>query len=162
MARSRATVVALIAAVSLGGFALGKAARGESTTFVVTQVIDGDTIDVDRGHGETETIRLLGVNTPETHHPDRPVECFGPEASAFTESRLLGRRVQLEYDVESHDIYGRRLAFVVVDGVRFNDELLALGYARLLVIPPNGMHAREMLAVELEARNNQVGLWGAC
>ncbi len=110
----------------------------------------------------TDTIRILGVDTPETHHPTKPVQCFGPEASAYTHDRLLGRTVQLEDDVETHDVYGRRLAYVIVDGERFDDELLRLGYARLLVIPPNEMHARAMLQAELEARRAGRGLWGAC
>jgi len=105
---------------------------------------------------------LLGVDTPETVDPRKPVQCFGPEASAFTKSRLQGRRVTLERDVETHDRYGRLLAYVVVDGRRFNDELLRDGYARLLVIAPNGSHAREMLDEELAARRAGRGLWSRC
>ena len=108
------------------------------------------------------TIRLLGVDTPETHKPNTPVQCFGPEAAAYTEARLLHAHVALQFDVERHDVYGRTLAYVVVDGRRFNDELLRLGYARLLVIAPNGAHARTMLREELDARNAQRGLWRAC
>ncbi len=108
------------------------------------------------------TVRLLGVDTPETHHPEKPVQCFGPEASAYTERQLLGRTVRLEYDVERRDRYGRELAHVIVDGTRFGDTLLRLGFARLLVIPPNGIHARTMLAEELEAKRHGRGLWSAC
>jgi micrococcal nuclease len=112
--------------------------------------------------GHTDTIRLLGVDTPETHHPTKPVGCFGPEASAFTARRLSGAVVRLEGDVETRDLYGRRLAYVIVDGERFNDELLRRGYARLLVIAPNGAHARDELAAELDARRHRRGLWGEC
>jgi micrococcal nuclease len=70
--------------------------------------------------------------------------------------------VRLESDVETHDRYGRRLAYVYVDGRRYDDELLRLGYARLLVIEPNTAHARTMLADELGARREKRGLWGAC
>jgi micrococcal nuclease len=90
------------------------------------------------------------------------MQCFGPEAAAYTHARLLGRSVRLEDDVETHDIYGRRLAYVIVDGERFDDELLHLGYARLLLIPPNEMHARAMLEAEREARRERRGLWGVC
>ena len=76
------------------------------------QVLDGDTIVVRRAGGRDETIRLLGVDTPETHHPRKPVQCYGPEASAYTARRLFGQVVRLEDDVERHDIYGRRLAYV--------------------------------------------------
>ena len=75
---------------------------------------------------------------------------------------LFGQRVALTYDIERHDIYGRTLAFVALDGQRYNDELLRLGYARLLVIPPNGAHARAMLREVVDARNARRGLWGAC
>ena len=70
--------------------------------------------------------------------------------------------MQLEADIEERDRYGRRLAYVVVDGERFNDELLRRGYARLLVIEPNHTHARTMLRAELDAKRAGRGLWGEC
>jgi micrococcal nuclease len=165
MARSRAAIVAIVAAVlagsSAGGWWLGRHGRG-TTTVTVTRVLDGDTIRVRAAAGGTDTVRILGVDTPETHHPTRPVECYGPEAAAHTRARLLGRRVQLEADTEPRDVYGRRLAYVLVDGERFGDELLRLGYARFLVIPPNEAHARELLEAELDARRAGRGLWSAC
>jgi micrococcal nuclease len=164
MARSRAVVVAcaavLFGSASAGWWLGGHATRPTPAT--VVQTIDGDTIVVRTGSGAPLTIRLLGVDTPETHHPRKPVECFGPEAEAFTRARLLGKHVELEFDVERHDIYGRTLAYVSVDGHRFNDELLQLGYARLLVIPPNGDHARTMLREVVAARAAKRGLWNAC
>jgi micrococcal nuclease len=162
MARTRAVVVAILAAASLGGWWLGRYGPGAaSERAVVTKVLDGDTIEVRIG-SRTDVVRLLGVDTPETHHPTKPVECFGPEAAAYTAARLTGRSVSLEGDVEPRDLYDRRLAYVSVDGRRFNDELLTRGFARLLVIPPNGAHARTMLAEELEAKREGRGLWGAC
>ena len=162
MARTRAVVVVILAAASLGGWWLGRSDRGaQSQSAFVVKAVDGDTIDVRIGN-QTDIVRLLGIDTPETHHPTKPVQCFGPEASAYTKSRLEGQTVTLEDDVEPRDIYGRRLAYVSIDGHRFNDELLEKGYARLLVIPPNGSHARTMLAEELQAKRAGVGLWGAC
>lgn len=162
MVRTRAVVVAILAAASLGGWWLGRNAPGaHSDTAVVTAVADGDTIHV-RVDGRADTVRLLGIDTPETHHPTKPVQCYGPEASDYTTKQLTGRTVTLEDDVEHRDVYGRRLAYVYLDGRRFNDELLARGYARLLIIPPNGAHARTMLAEELAAKRARVGLWGAC
>jgi micrococcal nuclease len=160
MARSRVVVVAILAAASIGGWWLGRATHGPRPAFVI-ETVDGDTVRV-RVDGRIDTVRLLGIDTPETHHPTKPVQCFGPEAAAFTRSRLAGRWVTLEDDVEPRDVYGRRLAYVSVDGRRFNDELLQRGYARLLVIPPNGAHARTMLAEELAAKRARRGLWGAC
>jgi micrococcal nuclease len=127
----------------------------------VVHVVDGDTIEVDDG-GRRETVRLLGVDTPETVDPRKPVQCYGPEASAYTKQRLEGRGVGLELDVERRDRYSRLLAYVIVDGRRFNDELLEGGYARLLVIAPNGLHARTMLLQELAAKRDGRGLWGTC
>jgi micrococcal nuclease len=157
-------VVAILAAASVGGWWLGQARRTAGTEYSVVAVVDGDTIEVARGddRGDTTTVRLLGVDTPETQHPTEPVECFGPEAAAYTTEQLTGETVQLEGDIESHDQYGRRLAYVIVDGERFNDELLRLGYAELLVIEPNHAHARSMLAAELDAKAAGRGLWGAC
>ena len=90
------------------------------------------------------------------------MQCYGPEASAYTARRLFGQLVRLEDDVERHDIYGRRLAYVYLDGRNFERELLRKGYARLLVIEPNHAHARDMLDDELNARARGIGLWGAC
>jgi len=154
-------VVVVVMAASLAGRWLGEAHRVADAPWRVTRVDDGDTIEVTRG-SETDVVRLLGIDTPETHHPTKPVQCFGPEASAFTTRRLTGRLVRLEGDVEERDIYGRRLAYVMLDGRRFNDELLRRGYARLLVIAPNGAHGRTMLDAELDARHHHRGLWDAC
>lgn len=153
-------LVAVLAAAPLGGWRLGEARR-RATSATVVHVVDGDTVQVVRA-GRLDTVRLLGVDTPETVAPDRPVECHGPEAAAHTRERLLGRRVRLELDAEPRDVYGRLLAFVHVDGRRFNDELLRLGHARLLVIAPNGRHGRAMLEAELGARRAGRGLWGEC
>ena len=130
-------VVTVLTATSVLGWWFGDQRRAADVQYRVVDVLDGDTIVVRRAGAAEETVRLLGVDTPETHHPTKPVECFGPEASAYTTSRLLGEAVRLEDDVERRDLYDRRLAYVYVDGARFNDELLRRGYARLLVIDPN-------------------------
>ncbi|HEX5587665.1 MAG TPA: thermonuclease family protein [Acidimicrobiia bacterium] len=154
--------IVLVVAVSALGWWLGEQRRAANVPYRVSDVLDGDTIVVRRAGGRDETIRLLGIDTPETHHPTKPVGCYGPEASAFTSRRLFGKVVTLEDDVERHDIYGRRLAYVYLHGERFNDELLRRGYARLLVIEPNRAHARTMLDEELDAEQHARGLWGAC
>ncbi len=161
--RNTATVVlAVLAAASALGWWLGSQQRTASPEVRVLEVIDGDTIVVAFAGGSSDTIRLLGVDTPETHHPTKPVQCFGPEAEAFARKRLEGRIVRLEDDVERRDIYGRRLSYVHLDGKRFNDVLLRRGFARLLVIEPNVAHARTMLAEELAAQRAGRGLWGQC
>jgi micrococcal nuclease len=153
-------VVALLGSIGWGWWTGGRSATSFSATVIET--VDGDTIVVRLADGREETVRILGVDTPETKDPRKPVQCYGPEASAFTHDRLQGRTVTLERDAELRDRYGRLLAYVYVDGERFDDELLRLGYARLLVIEPNGEHARAMVRAELEARAERRGLWGAC
>ncbi|MFM8236609.1 MAG: thermonuclease family protein [Actinomycetota bacterium] len=166
--RARRRVITVIV-VLLGAAAWGRHVGSASAGVIPARVVrtfDGDTVEVLVGRGDAarpETVRMLGVDTPETHHPRKPVQCFGPEAAAFTAARLPpGTAVRLELDVEQRDRYGRLLAHVLVDDARFGDELLRAGYARLLVIAPNGAHAREMLRAELEARSAGRGLWGVC
>jgi micrococcal nuclease len=165
MARSRAVVVASVAAALLGSVSSGWWLGGSAPAVVpitIVHVIDGDTVVAQFRDGHTETVRVLGIDTPETVDPRKPVQCYGPQASAYAKGLLTGRAAQLEYDIERHDIYGRLLAYVLVDGKRYEDDVLRRGLARLLVIPPNGSHARTMLGEELAARRARRGLWGAC
>ena len=130
MARSRAVVVAVVAAASLGGWWLGRGGRGTDHVVNVVHVVDGDTVVVDDGHG-SETVRLLGVDTPETVHPQKPVEYFGKEASAFTKRMAEGQLVRLERDLSNadRDPYGRLLRYVYLeDGRLLNAEIIAQGY----------------------------------
>ena len=152
----------MLVGASLLGWWAGRERSGVSARARVVEALDGDTLDVVLSSGERDTVRILGVDTPETHHPTKGVECFGPEAAAYTARRLVGRTVRLEPDVEARDLYDRRLAYVIVDGRRFGEELLRRGYARLLVLDPNRAHARELLAAELDARRHQRGLWREC
>jgi len=140
---------------------MGAQRQNSPADWRVTEVFDGDTIEVVRS-GVTETVRLLGIDTPETHHPTKPVGCFGPEASDFSTRYLLGQMITLEYDIEPLDIYGRRLAYVILRGRNFNQVLLRAGFARLLVIAPNRAHGHDFLAAELFARHHRRGLWAAC
>lgn len=167
MARSRTLIVAALAVASvLGasvlGWWLGEVARTVDPEARVVEVIDGDTMVVAFADRSTDTVRVLGVDTPETKHPTKGVQCFGPEAAAYSKRRLTGKVVRLEPDVQRRDLYGRRLAYVYLHGHRFEDELLRKGYARFLVIPPNDAHGRELLAAELDARRHRRGLWGEC
>ncbi len=128
----------------------------------VDSVIDGDTLLATFSDGHSETIRLLGVDTPETHHPTKPVGCFGPEAAQFSQQNLDGQNIELEYDVEKKDKYGRTLAYVYLDDARFNDELVRQGYAKILNISPNNKYANQLLVLEINAKKQGVGMWGSC
>ncbi len=130
----------------------------------VITVIDGDTIDVRVGY-ERHRIRLLGIDTPETKDPRKPVQCFGPEATRFTKSLLpTGTTVRLEFDLEQHDAFHRLLAYVwrVDDGTFINDELVRQGYATTLSIAPNTAHADEFRQSLLSAKQASRGRWSAC
>jgi len=132
-------------------------AAGETVT--VVSVVDGDTIKVALGD-QIETVRMIGVDTPETVHPSRPVEPYGPEASAYTKQRLTGQKVRLEFDVEQRDHYGRLLAYVWLGDEMFNATLLREGYAQLLTVPPNVKYVEQFRALQEEARAAGRGLWG--
>ena len=170
--RGRAWGLILAVAVAVGGATTFVAASGlerwrhsqpAEGTFVV-DVIDGDTIRV-RIDGHTDDVRLLGIDTPETVHPTKPVECFGPEASARTHELLTpGTAVLLERDTEARDHYGRLLAYVVRahDGLFVNLALVDEGFAEVLTIAPNVAHTDALSAAAAEARREGRGLWSAC
>jgi micrococcal nuclease len=137
---------------------------GQVAQPTVTKVVDGDTIEVRVG-GRTEKVRLIGIDTPETKDPRRPVQCYGAEASAHTAELLPpGTAVRLERDVEERDAYDRLLAYVYrsSDDLFVNLELARDGYADLLTFPPNVAHTTELRAAVDEARRGQRGLWAAC
>lgn len=127
-------------------------------------VTDGDTIGVEVD-GVEERVRLIGIDTPETKKPNTPVQCFGPEATAFTKSLLPeGTSLHVERDVEARDVYGRLLAYVYrsSDGMFVNMEIVGQGYARPLTIAPNVAHAQEFVAAARTAEATDVGLWAGC
>lgn len=131
--------------------------RGEWV--LVTDVMDGDTISVGRGW-RSVTVRLIGIDTPETVHPEKPVEFFGPEASEFTKRQLEGKKVHLEFEPSTeYDDYGRLLAYVFLsDGTFFNAVLVKQGYARVFG-RDRFQYYKEFRRYEREARIAGVGLW---
>ena len=128
-------------------------------TSKVVEVYDGDTIRLANGMD----VRYIGLDTPETHHPEKPVEYFGVRASEFNEELVGDKKVKLEFDVERKDKYDRFLAYVYVkhDGewINVNVKLLKEGYARLYTKPPNVKYSDYFLELEKEARNNCRGSW---
>jgi micrococcal nuclease len=127
------------------------------------RVVDGDTIRVVQD-GREEAVRYIGVDTPESVKPGSPVECFGKAASRANERLVEGERVRLVEDVESHDRYGRRLAYVyrVRDGLFVNAELVRRGFATTATYPPNVAHANQLAELARAARRDGRGLWSAC
>ena len=126
----------------------------------VSRIVDGDTFVCRFPDGKEAKIRLIGVNTPETHHPTKGVEYYGKEAKEFTENTLSGKRVKLELDVQPLDRYGRLLAYVYLeDGTFFNALLVQEGYAQVMTVPPNIKYQELFLKLQREAREKNKGLW---
>jgi micrococcal nuclease len=130
-------------------------------TALVLRVIDGDTILV-AIDGREERVRYIGVDTPETVAPDRPVGCFGPEASARNKALVEGKTVELERDISERDRFDRLLRYVYVDGTLVNAELLREGYATSVTFPPDVRENERFRTLEQEARTARRGLWSAC
>lgn len=136
-------------------------ALGASTSadiVVVTRVVDGDTIVV----SNKKTVRLIGINTPETVDPRRPTQCFGKEASEKTKELLLNKTVRLEKDVSETDKYGRLLRYVFIGNELINQTLVAEGYAQAVSYPPDVKYIPLLRETEKVARENKKGLWGVC
>ena len=125
---------------------------------LVVRVVDGDTIHV-RVDGHLEKVRYIGVNTPEVHHPSKGEEPGGREAHAVNRRLVEGKRVRLELDVQSRDRYGRLLAYVWIGDTMINAELLRLGYAQVMTVPPNVRHQALFLKLQRDARQSNRGLW---
>jgi micrococcal nuclease len=126
----------------------------------VERVVDGDTIRVTY-EGRSERVRYIGVDTPETVHPRKGVERFGPEASEANRRLVQGETVRLVFDVEERDRYGRLLAYVYLrDGTFVNARLVEQGYAQVMTVPPNVRHQERFLALQRNARESGRGLWG--
>jgi micrococcal nuclease len=122
----------------------------------VERVIDGDTIVLE-GHVR---VRLIGVDTPETKHPHKPIEPLGPEATEFTRSQVEDRDVTLQFDRERRDRYGRVLAYVYVDGKLLNEEIIRAGFSRAEThFKFDRAMAKRFFEAEAEAREAGRGIW---
>jgi micrococcal nuclease len=156
---SAALILVLAAAPALPA----KAADPPPERVLVTDVIDGDTIKVLRGRRQ-ETVRFIGVDTPETGRPDTPVQFYGPEASLFTRRTLLEKRVRLEFEPAgrqggSRDKYHRLLAYVFLDdGRNFNLTLIEQGCGKAYTRYPF-RYEQEFRKAEQAARAARRGLW---
>ncbi len=138
----------------------------ESDIFLVSNVVDGDTIDITMDD-RTYRIRLIGVDTPETKHPSKPVECFGKEASEFTTSTLLNQSVTLEFDDSQGQIdkYDRLLCYIFLeDGTNFNELLISEGYAYEYTYNTPYKYQNDFKQAQQEAGSGKYGLWadGVC
>ncbi len=109
-----------------------------------------------------QKVRYIGINTPETVDPRKPVECYGREASDENKKLVEGKTVRLEKDVSDKDIYDRLLRFVYIDNIFINDLLVREGFANVATYPPDVKYAGQFSESEKYARENKLGLWKTC
>ena len=154
----------ILLATGLSGCVLSPAPRptsapaGDFERAKVIKVVDGDTIEV-LLQGKPYRVRYVLVNTPETHHPTKGVELFGPEATEANRRLVEGKTVKLEKDVSETDQYGRLLRYVYVDNLLVNEELLRLGMAQVATFPPDVKYVDRFLATQKAAQEAGVGMW---
>ncbi len=136
-----------------------------STLFHVVDVSDGDTIVISQGC-KPVTVRLIGIDTPETVDPRKPVQCFGKEASDYTKTNLKGKNVTIETDEtqDIHDKYGRLLGYVILEDelgnkINFNERLVEEGYAHEYTYKVPYKYQERFKTAESHARESQRGLW---
>lgn len=132
-------------------------------TYSINHFVDGDTIAVNM-NGKTETIRMIGVDTPETHKPHTPVQCYGPAAAAYTKQIIGSGSVRLEADSQStnRDRYNRLLRYVYTsDGKLVEAELIKNGYGFAYTQFPFGK-SDEFVQLQTDAKAGNKGLWGNC
>jgi len=158
------TIVLFTVLAALQPSASGQTATEEHagvTWYYVTRVVDGDTFWIDDGSSEGLKIRLIGVDAPEPRNSGKKLKgYFGSESSGYLAQLIEGRKVRLEYDVSRYDRYGRTLAYVYLDdGTFVNADLVRKGYATVMTMPPNVMHADEFVRLAEKARKQKKGLW---
>lgn len=137
----------------------------ERTQATVIKIVDGDTIKVRDITDHQFTVRIIGIDTPETKHPDLPVQCYGPEASAFAADILAGRSVVLAYNPlgDAEDKYGRTLAYVeLLDGTDYGLTAIQQGLARERDYDERYDRQHKYLKAQAAAERELAGLWKEC
>lgn len=140
-----------------------QATQSQPGLYTITRFTDGDTFAVDM-NGKTEKIRMIGIDTPETHKPNSPVQCYGPAASAYTKNLIGDQKVRLEADPKNtnRDRYDRLLRYVYLpDGRLVQHELIANGYGFAYTQFPFTKR-NDFMTAEQQAKTDNKGLWGNC
>ncbi len=157
------TIASLILVGIFGYGATSKVPSLKAGEYYVSKAVDGDTVEVKTSTGKTETVRFIGIDTPETHDPRKAVQCFGTVAAAKTKQLVEGKTVRLETDPsgDDHDKYKRLLRYVYLGDTFINQYLVQQGYAFAYTVFPNSK-LDEFRTWEKEARENNRGLWAGC
>ena len=131
----------------------------------VAKAVDGDTIQLTNG----KKVRYIGIDTPETKHPTKGVQCFGREASARNKELVEGKKILMEKDVSETDRYGRLLRYIYLpnpqasqEAIFVNEYLVEQGYAHALTYPPDIKYNQLMLDAQRQAQKENRGLWNTC
>ena len=143
--------------------AVQTASEHQPGLYAITRFVDGDTITIDM-NGKKETVRMIGVDTPETHKPNTPVQCYGPAAAAYTKNIIGTNKVRLESDQQStdRDRYKRLLRYVYLpDGRLIQEELIKNGYGFAYTQFPF-TKSDSFEQAQADAKNANKGLWGNC
>ncbi|HSX32719.1 MAG TPA: thermonuclease family protein [Candidatus Saccharimonadales bacterium] len=160
-------VLLVLAAQHFGWFTAAKqqAVQNDPSLYSINHYVDGDTIAVNM-NGQEQTVRFIGVDTPETHKPNTPVQCYGELAAAYTKNQISaqGGKVRLQADPESdnRDVYGRLVRYVYLPSGQLLDELLIQnGYGFAYTYYPF-TKSNAFVSDQAGAQNTQKGLWTAC
>jgi len=129
--------------------------------YLIKKFVDGDTFWIDDSTATGIKVRLIGMDTPESRNTrNKKKHPMGKEVADYVKQILTDQRVRLELDVQHRDRYGRILAYVFLeDGTHLNAHLLEKGYALLMTVPPNVKYADEFYALQVKAREAELGVW---
>lgn len=139
------------------------APTGATGSYTVVSVVDGDTFKINY-QGKLTSVRMIGIDTPETVHPSKPAECYGSEASTELKTLLTGKTVILESDSTQSDVdyYGRLLRYVWLDGENINEHMIRYGYAYEYTYSTPYRYQSRFQQAEKDAELTKIGLWSAC
>lgn len=133
---------------------------GKKESWIVTYIVDGDTFYAEKNGSNRTKFRLIGIDTPESKHPDKPIEPFSQEATNAITKLVDDGNVLLEYDVQTHDKYGRTLVYVYNQKGQFiNEELVKIGLAQVYTFAPNIKYSELFYEAQKIARKNKQGIW---
>lgn len=128
------------------------------TTTTVKRVIDGDTIELEQEF----KVRLIGIDTPESRHPQKPKECYAKEATTKLKELIEGKTIQMEKDVSETDRYGRLLRYIFLNDIFINELMVKQGYAHARSYPPDIKYQEILKQAEQHAKDYNLGLWSFC
>jgi micrococcal nuclease len=154
----RLSIICIVLAFSLVACEQPSVVPPDAVEALAIRAVDGDTIEVEI-EGESYKVRYIGIDTPELHHPEKPVEYYAQEAYEKNKGLVEGKTVFLEKDVSETDIYGRLLRYVYVGDIFVNAYLVQQGYAQVSTYPPDVKYQERFVELQREAREAGRGLW---